>query len=232
MSHVDKLDSSKQDRFPVDDAIGKSIKSVFEIIKSNIELRAKNPFVELDILNAIKADSRNFDKILNLGSTCAFMIKLKPSEIKDPLVKSKLLEIGKMEHLEDWQQFHAALHFVRRHIGSDGQLTNTSEIPNGCCPFFDMCTLKSEQKDINICRNRPWESFDATNPEADMCWYGMLFVKQFINHRIKQVSIPSIVGNQTIKFQINHNIFMKENFAHLKIIFKIKFSIEEISAPF
>lgn len=160
------------DGFPVDDAIGKSIKSVFEIIKSNIELRAKNPFVELDILNAIKADSRNFDKILNLGSTCAFMIKLKPSEIKDPLVKSKLLEIGKMEHLEDWQQFHAALHFVRRHIGSDGQLTNTSEIPNGCCPFFDVCTLKSEQKDINICRNRPWESFDATNPEADMCWYG------------------------------------------------------------
>ncbi|MEG0694057.1 MAG: hypothetical protein RR444_13460, partial [Oscillospiraceae bacterium] len=49
---------------------------------------------------------------------------------------------------------------------------DTSELPNSCCPFYNVCTVKPKQDSNDICRYKPWENYDAINPTSDMCWYG------------------------------------------------------------
>lgn len=172
---IERLNTTEEwitQSFPIDDTIGLSIKSVFNIIKTNLEIRYSNPFVEFEILNQIMESPQKFSEVLSKYSSCAIMVPLAANKIKDQTVSSQLIVLGDAGHLENWQQFHAALHFLLLHIKKDGGLMDTSQIPNRCCPFYDVCTVKPEVDNNDICRNKPWESYDANNPTSDMCWYG------------------------------------------------------------
>ncbi|ELW77049.1 MULTISPECIES: hypothetical protein [Acinetobacter] len=158
--------------FPVDDTIGLSVKSVFNIIKTNLEIRYSNPFVEFEILNQLKENPNNYLDVLNKYSSCAMMVPLATNEIIDQSVNRELIILGEAVHLENWQQFHAALHFLLLHIKKDGGLMDTSEISNICCPFYEICPVKPKVDNNDICRNRPWENYDTNNPTSDTCWYG------------------------------------------------------------
>lgn len=161
--------------FPIDDTIGLSIKSVFNIIKSNLEIRYSNPFVEFEILNQIKdtwLHPQKYITVLNKYSSCAIMVPLATNKIIDQTVGSELIILGEAGHLENWQQFHAALHFLLLHIKKDGGLIDTSEISNICCPFYEICLVKPKVDSNDICRNRPWENYDTNNPTSGTCWYG------------------------------------------------------------
>lgn len=175
---IETLNSSEkwiEHYFPVDDTIGLSVKSVFKIIKTNLEIRYSNPFVEFEILNQLKDTWLHHQKyitVLNKYSSCAIMVPLATNKIIDQTVGSELIILGEAGHLENWQQFHAALHFILRHLKQDGGLMDTSEIPDTCCPFYEICPVKSKVDNNDICRNRPWENYFANNPTSDMCWYG------------------------------------------------------------
>lgn len=158
--------------FPIDDSIGLSIKSIFKVIKTNLEARNRNPFVEFDILNQLKENPQKFSEVLKKYSSCAIMVPLAANKIIDRTINSELISLGEVGHLENWQQFHAALHFLGLHIKEDGGFMDTSELPNSCCPFYNVCTVKPKQDNNDICRYKPWENYDAINPTSDMCWYG------------------------------------------------------------
>lgn len=102
------------------------------------------------------------------------MKPLPANEIKEQKHTSELITIGEIKHLEDWQQFHAALHFLGLHIGSDGQFMETSKINhrNTSCPFLNACSEKTKLDNPDICKNMPWKTFDLNTPKASICWYG------------------------------------------------------------
>lgn len=157
--------------FPIDDSIGISIKSLFNIIKANLEIRFSNPFVEFEILNQLIENPQNFSKVLSEYSSCAIIVPLAADKIKDQTVKSELIVLGVAGHLENWQQFHAALHFLLLHPKEDGGLRDTSQIPNNCCPFYDICTVKPKVDNNDMCKTRPWENYVSNKPTSDLCWY-------------------------------------------------------------
>ncbi|OTG91776.1 hypothetical protein B9T24_15820 [Acinetobacter sp. ANC 4654] len=173
IKRLEEVEEWINEKFPVNDVIGKAIKSLFKIIKKNLILRYKNPFIEFDIIKLLEEKLKNFDEILKEYSCCALLIPLSYASIKDELVKSQLVVIGLSEYLEDWQQFHAAFHFIGLHIESDkdGGFKDTNELKNSCCPFFNVCAEEPKQKNISLCQNTPWKNYNADNPTVDVCWY-------------------------------------------------------------
>ena len=127
--------------------------------------------MEFEILNQLKENTQKYDVVLNKYSSCAIMVPLANNKIIDQTVGSELVILGEVGHLENWQQFHAALHFLLLHPKEDGGLRDTSQIPNNCCPFYDICTVKPKFDNNDMCKTRPWENYVNNNPTSDLCWY-------------------------------------------------------------
>lgn len=173
---IKRLDQTQEwvnKNFPVNEVIGNAIKSVFQIIKKNLILRYEKPFIEFNIVEILKNNPQNFDEVIKQYSCCALLIPLTHTAITNKLITSQLLSIGMAEHLEDWQQFHAAFHFIGLHIHNDedGGFKAPSELIKKCCPFFDVCAEEPKRKNPDICSNTPWKHYKADNPNVDVCWY-------------------------------------------------------------
>lgn len=155
-------------------AVNEGLKMLDRIVADTIKKREENPFLEILFTQEIKTPE-DFLRIVyseDLPTRC--IIQKKPDN------NAQLIWIGKnIDELSEttigaMSTLQCAIQYSQLHLTKSASFSNTSKLAYSphdlSCPYLDVCPLKSERDNPDLCSTAPW-MHDLGNERKEVCWY-------------------------------------------------------------
>ncbi len=165
-----------EEMFPVDEAMGLAIKNIICYMRRNFEIRAEQPFFEINIIEELGRNgagnfARTMDALMAKHGICSGKQQFFGGP--DELMRDVLFEFavaGQDKDINEGRRImQASFDFIFRHFSKDGDFLPTSKARKGPCPFYTSCDSSPRINTPEICKNTPWAT--AISDIGSPCWY-------------------------------------------------------------
>lgn len=174
---IERFISDIEGMFPLNEPFMAMIAHTAALMRRNLQKRRIDPFFEFSIIDSLKQDVQNMDRVIGEYGGCG-VIQERPGHIDDftrdlmydfgsPVEADSSLEFGR-------RKMHAAFRYMMAHLSVNGFIPTESVALRAAkprCPFYTTCDLNQRKDHALICRTSPWKAAEIHDEEILGCWY-------------------------------------------------------------